>query len=302
MGLHVSLSPYSVSQMAKNQHRRQPHGGKSSRSSHQRRKAKNHKGKPPHDKSARTNTSKGIGGDVIEGRQAVRELLLAEKRKVREVTFLAGMDPSPVLSQIRDLAMESRVPVYEVSRSKFDLLATTDAPQGVIAFAEPLRNLEIDELLAMNKKPFLLVIDGVVDPRNLGAMLRSAECAGVTGVLLPKHRSTKITPTVAKTAQGAIEHLPIGSVSGIPKGLSLLKEKGVWTVGLDSSAPAEIFEIGVADEPLALVLGSEGQGLGRLSRERCDIVAKIPVFGSIDSLNVSVAAAIACFEIAQRRR
>ena len=288
--------------MAKNQHRRQPHGGKPSRSSHQRRKAKNHKGKPPHDKSTRNNTSKGIGGDVIEGRQAVRELLLAEKRKVREVTFLAGMDPSPVLSQIKDLAMESRVPVYEVPRAKFDLLATTDAPQGVIAFAEPLRNLEIDELLATKKKPFLLVIDGVVDPRNLGAMLRSAECAGVTGVLLPKHRSTKITPTVAKTAQGAIEHLPIGSVSGIPKGLSLLKEKGVWTVGLDSNAPSEVFELGVADEPLALVLGSEGQGLGRLSRERCDIIAKIPVFGSIESLNVSVAAAIACFEIAQRRR
>ena len=288
--------------MAKNQHRRQSHGGKPSRSSHQRRKAKNHKGKPPHDKSTRNNTSKGIGGDVIEGRQAVRELLLAEKRKVREVTFLAGMDPSPVLSQIKDLAMESRVPVYEVPRAKFDLLATTDAPQGVIAFAEPLRNLEIDELLATKKKPFLLVIDGVVDPRNLGAMLRSAECAGVTGVLLPKHRSTKITPTVAKTAQGAIEHLPIGSVSGIPKGLSLLKEKGVWTVGLDSNAPSEVFELGVADEPLALVLGSEGQGLGRLSRERCDIIAKIPVFGSIESLNVSVAAAIACFEIAQRRR
>ncbi len=288
--------------MAKNQHRRQSHGGKPSRSSHQRRKAKNHKGKPPHDKSTRNNTSKGIGGDVIEGRQAVRELLLAEKRKVREVTFLAGMDPSPVLSQIKDLAMESRVPVYEVPRAKFDLLATTDAPQGVIAFAEPLRNLEIDSLLATKKKPFLLVIDGVVDPRNLGAMLRSAECAGVTGVLLPKHRSTKITPTVAKTAQGAIEHLPIGSVSGIPKGLSLLKEKGVWTVGLDSNAPSEVFELGVADEPLALVLGSEGQGLGRLSRERCDIIAKIPVFGSIESLNVSVAAAIACFEIAQRRR
>ena len=288
--------------MAKNQHRRQSHGGKPSRSSHQRRKAKNHKGKPPHDKSTRNNTSKGIGGDVIEGRQAVRELLLAEKRKVREVTFLAGMDPSPVLSQIKDHAMESRVPVYEVSRAKFDLLATTDAPQGVIAFSEPLRNLEIYELLATKKKPFLLVIDGVVDPRNLGAMLRSAECAGVTGVLLPKHRSTKITPTVAKTAQGAIEHLPIGSVSGIPKGLSLLKEKGVWTVGLDSNAPSEVFELGVADEPLALVLGSEGQGLGRLSRERCDIIAKIPVFGSIESLNVSVAAAIACFEIAQRRR
>ena len=288
--------------MPKNQHRRQPHGGKSSRSSHQRRKAKNHKGKPPHDK-IRTNTSKGIGGDVIEGRQAVRELLTKQKKtKVREVTFLAGMDTSPVLSPNQGSCNGKQVPVYEVPRAKFDLLATTDAPQGVIAFAEPLRNLEIDALLATKKKPFLLVIDGVVDPRNLGAMLRSAECAGVTGVLLPKHRSTKITPTVAKTAQGAIEHLPIGSVSGIPKGLSLLKEKGVWTVGLDSNAQAEIFELGVADEPLALVLGSEGQGLGRLSRERCDIVAKIPVFGSIDSLNVSVAAAIACFEIAQRRR
>tara|TARA_B100000131_G_C17994923_1_gene564109 strand:- start:56 stop:925 length:870 start_codon:yes stop_codon:yes gene_type:complete len=288
--------------MTKNQNQRKTHGRNSSRKNHQRPKHRNPKDKSTFEKNSKRNTSKGIGGDVVEGRQAVRELLLAGKRKVREVTFLAGMDPSPILSQIRDLAMESRVPVYEVSRAKFDLLATTDAPQGVISYAEPLRNLEIDDLLSTKEKPFLLVMDGIVDPRNLGAMLRSAECAGVTGILLPKHRSTKITPTVAKTAQGAIEHLPIGSVSGIPKGISLLKERGVWTVGLDSSASTEIFELGVADEPLALVLGSEGQGLGRLSRERCDLIAKIPVFGSIESLNVSVAAAIACFEIAQRRR
>jgi len=288
--------------MTKNQNQRKTHGRNSSRKNHQRPKHRNPKDKSTFEKNSKRNTSKGIGGDVVEGRQAVRELLLAGKRKVREVTFLAGMDPSPILSQIRDLAMESRVPVYEVSRAKFDLLATTDAPQGVISYAEPLRNLEIDDLLSTKQKPFLLVMDGIVDPRNLGAMLRSAECAGVTGILLPKHRSTKITPTVAKTAQGAIEHLPIGSVSGIPKGISLLKERGVWTVGLDSSASTEIFELGVADEPLALVLGSEGQGLGRLSRERCDLIAKIPVFGSIESLNVSVAAAIACFEIAQRRR
>ncbi len=288
--------------MTKNQNQRKTHGRNSSRKNHQRPKHRNPKDKSTFEKNSKRNTSKGIGGDVVEGRQAVRELLLAGKRKVREVTFLAGMDPSPILSQIRDLAMESRIPVYEVSRAKFDLLATTDAPQGVISYAEPLRNLEIDDLLSTKQKPFLLVMDGIVDPRNLGAMLRSAECAGVTGILLPKHRSTKITPTVAKTAQGAIEHLPIGSVSGIPKGISLLKERGVWTVGLDSSASTEIFELGVADEPLALVLGSEGQGLGRLSRERCDLIAKIPVFGSIESLNVSVAAAIACFEIAQRRR
>ena len=272
------------------------------RSSNQKSKHRRPKEKHPFDRASDKGTTKGIGGDVIEGRQAVRELLLAQKRKIKEVVFLAGLDPSPVLAQIRDLAMEARIPLYEVARAKFDQLAITDAPQGVISYAEPLPNLGIDDLLSTTKKPFLLVMDGIVDPRNLGAMLRSAECAGVTGVLLPKHRSTKLTPTVAKTAQGAIEHLPIGSVSGIPKGLSLLKEKGVWTVGLDSDASTEIFELGVADEPLALVLGSEGQGLGRLTRERCDLLAKIPVFGSIESLNVSVASAIACFEIAQRRR
>ena len=288
--------------MPKKQNRRKSHGHSSMRSSNQKSKHRRTKEKLPFDRASDKGTTKGIGGDVIEGRQAVRELLLAQKRKIKEVVFLAGLDPSPVLAQIRDLAMEARIPLHEVARAKFDQLAITDAPQGVISYAEPLPNLGIDDLLLTSKKPFLLVMDGIVDPRNLGAMLRSAECAGVTGVLLPKHRSTKITPTVAKTAQGAIEHLPIGSVSGIPKGLSLLKEKGGWTVGLDSDASTEIFELGVADEPLALVLGSEGQGLGRLTRERCDLLAKIPVFGSIESLNVSVASAIACFEIAQRRR
>tara|TARA_B100001996_G_scaffold380109_1_gene366984 strand:- start:761 stop:1627 length:867 start_codon:yes stop_codon:yes gene_type:complete len=288
--------------MTKKQNRRKTHRSRSAPNTHQRPKSKTSKEKHDFEKSSARTTNKGISGDVIEGRQAVRELLLAGKRKVREVIFLAGLDPSPVLAEIRDLAAESRVPVYEMARSKFDSIATTESPQGVVSFAEPLQNLEIDDLLSTKKKPFILVLDGIVDPRNLGAILRSAECAGVTGVLLPRHRSTKITPTVAKTAQGAIEHLPIASVSGIPKGISLLKEKGVWTVGLDTNAQTEIYELGVADEPLALVLGSEGKGLGRLSRERCDLIAKIPIFGSIESLNVSVAAAIACFEIAQRRR
>ncbi len=302
MGLHVLLYVFLKIQMAKNQNRRKSHGHSSMRPSNQRSKNRRPKERPPFDRTSDKGTPKGIGGDVIEGRQAVRELLLAQKRKIKEVIFLAGLDPSPVLAQIRDLAIEARIPLHEVARAKFDQLATTDAPQGVISYADPLPTLGIDDLLSTRKKPFLLVMDGIVDPRNLGAILRSAECAGVTGVLLPKHRSTKITATVAKTAQGAIEHLPVGSVSGIPKGLSLLKEKGVWTVGLDSDASTEIFELGVADEPLALVLGSEGQGLGRLTRERCDLLAKIPVFGSIESLNVSVAAAVACFEIAQRRR
>jgi len=268
----------------------------------QRHKPKQTKGKNVDGRNNRTGVNKGVGGGVIEGRQAVRELLAAGKRRVREVVLVEDLDPSPILSQIRELAMERRVPIYEVSRSKFDSHAVTESPQGVVAFAEPLPNREIEDLLSSQGKPFILVMDGILDPRNLGAMLRTAECAGVTGVLLPKHRATRITPTVAKTAQGAIEHLPIASVSGVPKGLNLLKEMGVWTVGLDSNAETDIYEIKVADEPLALVLGSEGQGLGRLSRERCDLIAKIPIVGAIESLNVSAAAAIACFEIAKKRR
>ena len=224
MGLHVLLSVYLTIQMARNQNRRKSHGHSSTRPSNQRSKHRRPKERPPFDRSSDRGTPKGIGGDVIEGRQAVRELLLAQKRKIKEVVLLAGLDPSPVLAQIRDLAMEGRIPLHEVARPKFDQLATTDAPQGVISYAEPLPNLGIDDLLSTSKKPFLLVLDGIVDPRNLGAMLRSAECAGVTGVLLPKHRSTKITPTVAKTAQGAIEHLAsfnlINTFEGhdIPKG------------------------------------------------------------------------------------
>jgi 23S rRNA (guanosine2251-2'-O)-methyltransferase len=248
-----------------------------------------------------TDGKKGIGGDIVEGRHAVRELLLAGKRRVHEVVFVAELEPSPVLAEIRDLAEESRVPLYEINRSKFDSLAMTESPQGVISRAEPLPNLELEDLFLTDKKPFILVMDGITDPRNLGAMLRTAECAGVTGILLPRHRSTRISPAVTKTAQGAIEHLPIASVSGIPKGLTLLKNHGVWTVGLDAVAETEIYGLEVADEPIALVLGSEGRGLGRLSRERCDLVATIPLFGMIDSLNVSAATAIACFEIAKQR-
>ncbi len=288
--------------MAKNPKQQKNQRNRNARNNHQRHKPKYAKGKQIHERSIRTNPNKGVGGEVVEGRQAVRELLLAGKRRVREVILVAGLDPAPILAQIKDLAVERRVPVYEVPRSKFDSLAVTESPQGVVSFAEPLPNLEIDDLLSSGRKPFILVMDGILDPRNLGAMLRTAECAGVTGVLLPKHRATRITPAVAKTAQGAIEHLPIASVSGIPKGLKILKEKGVWTVGLDSNASTEIYEVEVADEPLALVLGSEGQGLGRLSRERCDLIAKIPILGSIESLNVSAAAAIACFEIAKKRR
>ncbi|MBG01151.1 MAG: 23S rRNA (guanosine(2251)-2'-O)-methyltransferase RlmB [Acidimicrobiaceae bacterium] len=289
--------------MAKNSRNRKTTRKNNSRQNRQGNRHRQDRGKQIHERSNRTSPNKGLGGDVVEGRQAVRELLAAGNRRVREVVLITDLDPSPILAQIKDLALEKRVPLREVTRSKFDSLAVTESPQGVVSFAEPLPNLEIEDLLSSPMgKPFLLVMDGIMDPRNLGAMLRTAECAGVTGVLLPKHGATRITPAVTKTAQGAIEHLPIASVSSIPKGLNLLKGQGVWTVGLDADSVTDIYELEVTDEPVALVLGSEGQGLGRLSRERCDLIAKIPLIGSIDSLNVSAAAAVACFEIAKKRR
>ena len=146
-----------------------------------------------------------------------------------------------------------------------------------------------------------MLLDGITDPGNLGALLRTGECAGVTGVVLPRHRSARITPTVAKAAAGAIEHLPMATVSGIPKALGDLASAGVWSVGLDVAADTDVYDMQVADGPVALVMGAEGRGLSRLARERCDLVVTIPLRGVLDSLNVAAATAVACFEVARRR-
>ncbi|MEG3586875.1 MAG: 23S rRNA (guanosine(2251)-2'-O)-methyltransferase RlmB [Actinomycetota bacterium] len=239
---------------------------------------------------------------VVEGRHAVREALLAGTRRVREVIISEGVDNAPILEDIQNLADELRVPLHIFPRTKFKSLTVTESAQGVLAKCEPLPSLELEDLIEINSNPFILVLDGLMDPRNLGAIIRSGECAGATGVLLPKHRSVRITPTVAKTAQGAIEHIPIATTSGIPKAIAKLKELGIWTVGMDISAQTNIYDIQVATGPIALILGSEGKGLGRLTRERCDVISGIPLHGVTESLNVSAAAAIGCFEIARQRR
>jgi 23S rRNA (guanosine2251-2'-O)-methyltransferase len=256
------------------------------------------------DRSQRPASRRGVGGEQVEGRQAVRELLLAGTRRVHEVVLAADLDPAPIVDDIRELAAEERVPVREVGRGKLMALAATEAPQGVVATAAPLREADLDDLTRPTpdgRPPFLLGVDGVTDPGNLGALLRSAEGAGVTGVVLPRHRAVHITPTVAKAAQGAIEHLPIALVTGLPAGLAQLKEQGVWSVGLDADGTTSVFELALATEPLILVMGAEGQGLSRLVRQRCDLVASIPQQGRIGSLNVSAAAAVACFEVLRQR-
>ncbi len=246
----------------------------------------------------------GLGGDQVEGRQAVRELLAANLRPVRSVLMAEGMDTSPILDEIEKLAAARRVRVERVSKRRIDMQARTEGAQGVVALARPVEAVSLEALCAPNRRgkvPFLLVVDGITDPHNLGAVLRSAECAGVTGVVLPSHRSVLLSPTVTKVAAGAIEFLPMTLVPGVPAALQRLSTMGVWTVGLVGESHHSIYDLAVGDEPVALVIGSEGNGLGALTRKRCDALASIPQHGSIGSLNVATAGAIACFEVARRR-
>jgi 23S rRNA (guanosine2251-2'-O)-methyltransferase len=243
--------------------------------------------------------SRGLGGEQVEGRQAVRELLRAGKRPVRELWLADGMDESAILAEITDLAREARVAVRTASRTRIDAMAQSDAPQGVVAKAAPLRETDLAALCV--GRPFLVALDGVTDPGNLGAILRSAEVAGATGVVLPRHRAVHITPTVAKAAAGAIEYLPIAVAPGLPAALAELAERGVWVVGLDADGPASVDELPVADQPVALVLGAEGRGLGRLVRQRCDVLAAIRQRGQVGSLSVAGAAAVACFAVSRQR-
>lgn len=249
----------------------------------------------------RQSRTEGLGGDQVEGRHAVHELLLAGRRRVREVILEAGLEDAEILGEIIDLADEAKVPIREVSPGRFEAVARTGSHQGVVALAAPLPQTGLARMVSGPPTPFLVVVDGVTDPGNLGALLRTAECAGVTGVVLARHRAASITPTVTKAAAGAVEHVPMCQVPGIPTAIGELRDAGVWTVGLDVVADTDIADLAVAADPLALVVGAEGRGLSRLAAERCDVLATIPMYGRLNSLNVAAAAAVACFTIARRR-
>jgi len=230
----------------------------------------------------------------------VHELLVAGRRRVHDLWLSTDVAPSPVLDDITRLAEANGVRMRRVSGEEVDRRARTEASQGVVAFAAPIPTADVDDLFG-DPGAFLLALDGVTDPQNLGAVMRSAETAGVSGVVLATHRAVGITPTVTKAAAGAIEHLPVAFVSGIPGALERAARAGVWCVGLDSGGDRSLFDLEVADQPLVLVLGAEGRGISRLTRARCDVIVSIPMHGRIESLNVSAAAAVACTEIARRR-
>jgi 23S rRNA (guanosine2251-2'-O)-methyltransferase len=231
----------------------------------------------------------------------VLELLRAKRRNVKKIFIAENQDASEVLDAIELEAQRQRIPVSIISMSRLDREAKTEGHQGVMALAQPLNTVMLEELLRV-PKPFLLVCDGVTDPRNLGAMLRSADGAGVTGIVVPRHRSARISPSVTKTAAGAIEYLNFCDVGGVPTAIDQLNRAGVLTVGLAGDSKESLYDLDLGSGPVAIVVGGEEKGLSSLTRKRCATVVSIPQVGRISSLNAGVAVSIAAFEIARQRR
>ncbi|MDQ6783942.1 MAG: 23S rRNA (guanosine(2251)-2'-O)-methyltransferase RlmB [Actinomycetota bacterium] len=241
----------------------------------------------------------------MEGRQAVLELLRAGRRPVHQILVAEGSDADGPTAEIVALADRRGITVRSVARGRIDAAAGTEAPQGVVASADPVQPAGLDDLArrpsAGGAPPLIVVLDGITDPHNLGAIMRSAVCAGASGLVIGRHRAARLTPAAVKAAAGAVEHLPVAVATGIPAALRDLAAAGVWTVGLDADADTRLWDLGVASQAVAVVLGAEGRGLSRLTHDVCELTVSIPLAGPLGSLNVSAAAALACFEVARGR-
>jgi len=239
----------------------------------------------------------------IEGRNPVREALRSGRR-IRRLLVAEGAGGGPV-AEIARSARLAGIRVERVPRRTLDEIATSRSHQGVIAEAEAYRYRSWREALdlarAHGEPPLLLAVDGITDPGNLGSLLRSAEAAGAHGVLVSRRRAAPVTPVVEKASAGALEHLIIDRVPNLSSALTDLRSEGVWTVGLDARATSSIWDCELLAEPVALVVGAEGRGLGRLVSDRADALVSIPLEGKVGSLNAAVAGALALFETKRRR-
>ncbi|QBI19256.1 23S rRNA (guanosine(2251)-2'-O)-methyltransferase RlmB [Egibacter rhizosphaerae] len=229
---------------------------------------------------------------VVPGRRAVLEALGAG-RALYEVLLVAERDDD----EVSEAAETAGVPLRVVERARLDEVAEGVAHQGVLARAPHFAYTALEDL---DGEP-CVVLDGVTDPQNLGAIARTAEAFGAAGLVLPKRRSASVTPAVERAAAGALSWLPVAKVPNLPRALAALSERNLWSVGLAGEAAESVWTTGLLDAPVAIVLGAEGRGLSRLVAERCDALAAIPLTGRVASLNVSAAAAAALCEVARRR-
>ena len=240
--------------------------------------------------------------DLVYGRNSVIELLESE-RTVNKVFILKG-EKHGSIRKIIDMAKRKGLVVSEVNKAKLDELTDNKNHQGVAAFTTPYNYVDVDDILVRakdrNEKPLIVIAERIEDPHNLGAMIRSAECMGVHGIIIPKRRAVGITEIVAKVSAGAIEHMLVSRVNNINDTIEYLKEKGVWIIGTDASGRDNIDKVDLKDS-VAIVIGSEGEGMSRLTRERCDILARIPMKGKVTSLNASVSCGMILYEALRQR-
>ena len=240
--------------------------------------------------------------EIIVGRNSVLEALRAG-RSLNKILVAKGERQGSVreiISQARELGLI----IQEVDTAKLDQLSAGVRHQGVVAMAAPVAYVEVDDILSIayekNEPPFLVLLDELADPHNVGAILRTADASGVHGVLIPKRRSCPLTQTVAKTSAGAVEHVPVARIGNVSQTLKALKKQGLWVVGADMDGTENYYEADLTG-PVVIVVGSEGEGMGRLTKEACDFIVKIPMRGQITSLNASVACSLLLYEVLRQR-
>ena len=239
--------------------------------------------------------------DIIYGRNAVTEALKSGRSFNKVVVALGNLGSD--IKNITALAKEKGIPIERAEMKRMDKITQGERHQGVIAYVSPVEYKTLEDILEIarekNEQPFILLLDEITDPHNLGAIIRSAEAMGAHGVLLPKRRSAKLNETVAKTSAGAVNYVAVAQIGNAVQTVENLKKQGFWTVGADMAG--ENIENADLTLPTLLVIGSEGKGIGRLLKEKLDILLKIPMTGKINSLNASVAAGILIYEVMKRR-
>jgi len=237
----------------------------------------------------------------IFGRNPVLESLRSGE-PVAKIFFRYGTR-GETINEIRTLARKRNVPYVTLSKQKFERLGKTENSQGIGALIEDVRTVALEDLLAVHREQdaaFYIALDSITDPHNVGAILRSAECAGVHGIILPVRDTAPLTETVVKASSGSITHQVIARVNNLHQTLEQLKKKGVWIVGMDSEGDTDLLAMD-GDRPLCIVVGSEGKGLRPLIKRSCDLMVRIPMWGHIESLNASVAAALVMYEVRRKR-
>ena len=243
-----------------------------------------------------------MSNEFIYGIHAVKAVLAKEPERFVEAFVLKGRQDERLMPILNELQM-CGVSIQQMTRKTLDDKARGANHQGLLAKVKPAKQLnenDLDDILAQHSAPLLLVLDGVTDPHNLGACLRNADAAGVAAVIVPKDKSANITATVSKVACGAAETVPLVRVTNLARTMRALQEQGIWFVGTAGEATHDIYQAKLTG-PLAIVMGAEGDGMRRLTRETCDDLIKIPMAGSVSSLNVSVASGVCLFEAVRQR-